>query len=142
MLGDVVFFERGILVDVGVGQIGRREALALAFAIDESAGIDGDMFVGDIAFDMAFGKHMHTAGVNIADDMAMQVELFGDDIAFDMCVFVNGQNFGVDITDDAPVDLDFALRGDVAMKLSVCADDARQIIIFIPRFRKHIFQPL
>ena len=119
MLGDVVFFERGILVDVGVGQIGRREALALAFAIDESTGIDGDMFVGDIAFDMAFRKHMHTAGVNIADDMAMQVELFGDDIAFDMCVFVNGQNFGVDITDDAPVDLDFALRGDVAMKLSV-----------------------
>ena len=85
---------------------------------------------------------MHTAGVNIADDMPMQVEHFCDDIAFNMCVFMNGENLGVDITDDVSIDLDFALRGDVALKLSVCADDAWQMIIFIPRFRKHIFQPL
>jgi hypothetical protein len=91
-------------------------------ALHEGTGIDGQQFVPDIAYDMSAFGQLHFAGANAPIHTAFNDDVVCNDLTVDRGPFADRQGVRGDIAVYRAVDLNLALRTQVADDLEVRAN--------------------
>src|SRR5581483_4859508 len=108
---------RGAEVDhVAAGVQRNRGALKPeAAALEEGAGVDGELLMGDVAVDVGAGVQAHLLAGDGAGDAAAHLHRLGLHRTLDLAALADGQPGDRDIAADHPVDLKLALAAQVAL---------------------------